>query len=597
MRERGRHSYRQVIAARARRAALLAVSAALLALGVGRAAMAATPSGDAPAFGEVVDVQLVTVEAVVLDGDGKTIADLQPADFKLFEDGALVAIEHVELVGGGAAALQGSVTVTSSAEAAADAPLSLAVFVDEVHVSAGSRIQMLRQMADVLGKTLRPDDRVMVALYDGSTRVVLPFTSDRKALAAALGNAERVSLSRLAGESDWQFTMRQLYDDASGKHGWSPCLHIQEFVDAYSQQQSQEVGRAIDAFGRFVDSLAGIVGRKAVLHVSDGIPTRPGFDAAQYAQELCNESGAAQGTAPPNYFPARTADIYDAQHHTTDTSAHDTTPQWEEVAARANAGNVSIYTFQAATATNLASDIPQVRASAATNAAMQADRQESLFVVADRSGGRAWLTGVGLADQLASTVGELQSYYLLTYTPRAADGKRMRHLRLEVTRPGATVRYRKLYRPRTAHEQVADGLLGRLMYGSTKEASPLRLELASRQPGPANKVKARFRLAVPVSLLELPATGGESAAATAAPQPGYFTAFAAVADGSGGTSAVRETKVPMRPAAAGAPAPKQFVWEVEMTLRPGEHDVGMAVRNELSGETTFVVRRFELRGR
>jgi hypothetical protein len=165
----------------------------------------------------------------------------------------------------------------------------------------------------------------------------------------------------------------------------------------------------------------------------------------------------------------------------------------------------------------------------------------------------------------------------------------MRHLRLEVTRPGATVRYRKLYRPRTAHEQVADGLLGRLLYGSANEASPLRLELASREPAADDKVKARFRLAVPMTLLRLPAASTR--------RDGLFTAFAAVADKSGGTSAVREKAVPVRFPPAGGAAPEHFVWEMEMLLRPGDHDVGMAVRNEASGETAFVVRRFALRGR
>ncbi|HET9767165.1 MAG TPA: hypothetical protein VFS60_09970, partial [Thermoanaerobaculia bacterium] len=170
----------------------------------------------------------------------------------------------------------------------------------------------------------------------------------------------------------------------------------------------------------------------------------------------------------------------------------------------------------------------------------------------------------------------------------------MRHVRVEVARPGATVRYRKLYRPRTSHEQVADGLLGRLLYGSTKEPSPLRLELAGRLPGPENRVKARFRLAVPVALVQPPTSARESIEPPAEGRQRFFTAFAAVADGHGGTSAVRETTVPIRPAPEGADAPKQLVWEVEMVLRPGEHDIGMAVRNEVSGETTFVVRRFEL---
>ncbi len=558
--------------------------AALPLLSASAAAAAATV--EAPTFGEVVDVQLVAVEAVVIDANGREVTDLQPGDFSLFEDGAPVPLEHVEYVGKPAAAGAGGSAPAPAAEVGG-APLQLAIFLDEVHVGAASRMRILRQMADVLGRTLRPEDRVMIALYDGSTRVALPFTTDRKALAAALEEVETVSLARLVGENDWRSTLDALYQDAKGQHGWSPCLHIQEFVDSYTQQQTEQVERSIDAFGRFVDSLAGIVGRKAVLHVSDGIPTRPGAEASEYAQELCDERAAIEGRGPAPTFSANTPDIYDAAHRTLEASAHDTSGRWEEVAARANAGNVSIYTFQAGPTTELATpDYPQARPSMALEASQKANRQESLFVLADRSGGRAWLDGRDLESELADTVGELQSYYLLTYTPPANAAADVRRVRLEVSRPGLTVRYRKLYRPRTPHQQVADGLIGRLLYAPANEPSPLQLAMASHQPAAESRVKARFRLEVPLDLLQLPTAG--------ALRQGAFTAFVAVADDRGLTTPVRETHVPVRLAPAGPNVPKHFVWEVEMLLRPGDHDVAMAVRDELSGETSFVVRRFDV---
>ena len=588
MREQRRHSIRHWLAVRAQGRALSVAAMALLGLATGHAAVAATPAGEAPAFGEVVDVQLVVVEAVVLDERGKPVLDLQPGDFALFEDEKPMTLEHVELVGASASGDRATGSPGATAATADMPPLHLAIFLDEVHVGAASRMRILRQMAEVLGKSLRPSDRVMLAVYDGGTRVVLPFSTDRKALATALAEVETVSLGRLNAEHDWRWTLDQLYEDAQGHHGVSPCSNIQEFVQTYQQQQHDQVERAIDAVGRFVDSLAGIVGRKAVLHVSDGIPTRPGAEASEYALELCRGGGANEGQ--PQATEAFRHDVYMPDHRALDAGAYDTTGRWEEVAARANAGNVSIYTFQAGPSAELATiEYPHSRPTMGGEASHKANLQESLFVVADRSGGRASFDGADLERELASTVGELQSYYLLTYTPPAAATAGVRHVRLAVARPGSTVRYRKLYRPRTAHEQVADGLLGRLLYGSGREASPLRLELASRQPAADDKVKARFRLAIPVELLQLPESGGR--------REGRFTAFAAVADSRGVTSPVRETAVPVRVAPAGADAPKQFLWEVEMLLRPGEHDVGVAVRDELSGETTFVVRRFELRGR
>src|SRR5262245_1003407 len=138
-------------------------------------AAAAPSSSEAPRFGEVMDVQLVSVEAVVVDAAGQAVLDLQPGDFRLFEDDAPVPLEHVELVGGGGRAAAAPAPGSGGSEG--EAPLHLAVFIDEVHVGAASRRLMLRQMSDVLARRLRPEDRVLVAVYDGSTRVVLPFTA------------------------------------------------------------------------------------------------------------------------------------------------------------------------------------------------------------------------------------------------------------------------------------------------------------------------------------------------------------------------------------------------------------------------------------
>ena len=564
----------------------------LLALGAAGAALAA-PSvgtgGEAPTFGEVVDVQLVAIEVVATDEHGQAITDLAPTDFSVFEDGAPVTLDHVELVRRGAATPAASgAAATASTPGEESPPAHVAVFIDEVHVSASSRLLLMSKLAESLRTGLGPRDPVMVAAYDGSTRVVLPFTTDRKALTRAFDELETVSMSRLIADNDWRSTAQALFDDAGGHHGWSPCLHIQEYVDQYSQQQSAQVGRAIDAFGGFVDSLAGIVGRKAVLHVSDGIPVRPGAEASVYAQELCNGVAPSQGTGDANFFAENHPDIYDAAHRTMEANLYDTSSRWEEIAARANAGNVSIYTFQAGLTPDLAppSDQPQVRPSTAVNSYNKANRQESLFVLADRSGGRAFLDGGDLGPALASTLDELSSYYLLTYTPRSPGGEGVRQVRVDVTRPGVVTRYRKVYRPRTPHEQVADQLVGRLLYAPPGEASPLALALVSRQPAANGKAKARFRLEVPLASLTLTEQNGL--------RQGLFTAFVAVADERGLASSVREARVPVRVAPASAETPQRFVWEVEMQLRPGAHDVALAVRDEVSGDTSFIVRRFEL---
>jgi VWFA-related protein len=560
--------------------------ALLFAVASVHSARAAAPPGEPPRFSEIMEVQLVALEVVVEDAGGRPITDLAPSEFSVFEDGAQVPLEHVELVR--ASVRTGSSPVGSTATGGDERPpVHLAIFVDEVHVGAASRILLLRQMAEALRTGLGPLDEVMIAAYDGATRVVLPFTTDRKALAEALDALETVSATRLAADSTWRSTMEYLVDDANGRFGWSRCLHSEEYVETYMRGEWDQASRAVDALGSFVDSLAGIVGRKAVLHVSDGIPARPGAEAAGYAQELC--SGAApKEDRGPTEFAATSPDAYDAQHRTMDSSANDMSSKWEEVAARANAGNVSIYTFQAGPTPDLASpaELPQARPSTTLNATNKANRQEPLFVLADRSGGRAFFDGRDLGGALDSTLGELQSYYLLTYTPRAPATSAIRKVRLDLARPGAVARYRKVYRPRTPHEQVADQLVGRLLYAPGGEPSPLTLALVARQPAANGKAKARFRLELPLDSLTLTEEKGL--------RQGLLTVFVAVADDSGLASAVRESRVPVRVAPAGPTTPQRFVWEVEIQLRTGAPKVALAVRDEVSGDTSFIVRRFDL---
>ena len=94
MRQRREHDHGRRRATGAWARALAA--AAFLAIIPVRPAVAA-PAGDTPSFSEVLDVQLVVVEAVVLDAAGRPVTDLRPADFALFEDDAPVTLEHVEL--------------------------------------------------------------------------------------------------------------------------------------------------------------------------------------------------------------------------------------------------------------------------------------------------------------------------------------------------------------------------------------------------------------------------------------------------------------------------------------------------------------------
>lgn len=569
-------------------ATVWALAGALLGAG------SALAQGDAPPrFGEVIEVPLVELELLATGRDGAPIDDLAAGEIRVFEDDVEVKLDGFERRARAANdATSRSGRPPSTSVAPGDGPdRYLAIYLDEVHVGPAGRRRLMADLAAELDRHLAPGDRAMVALYDGSTHVVLPFTHDRKALRATLEDAGALSTARLVADHERQLVLEMIFRDASGEAGNSPCLHVHAIVDGWLQQENNRVDQAIRSFRQFVESLSGIEGRKTILHVSDGIPLRPGAEAQLYAQELCSGEGVAQGQ--PGAHLAETRDIYDPGSRTLEDTRFDTTRLWREIVARANAGNVTIYTFQAergpdrfpaSADTRVAGQLVGAQAGAVANL------QNALLVLADGTGGRAALGGDDLRVEIARALDELQGQYLLTYTPPERPGNELRRIRVEVSRPGIELRHRKLYRPQNLDEQVSHQLTGRLLYGEPNAAGTrgVRLELGEVRRRGGDLVSARFRLGVPLASLDLSETEDGRA--------GHFSAFIAVAGEDGGTSAVRKAVVPVRVANDPA-APDHFVWEVEILLRTGRQRLGVAVRDELGGTTAFVVRSFDVAAR
>ena len=557
------------------------VLAGLLAAAGGRAA-------ETPPFSEVIEVQELEIEVVATDREGAAVRDLTAADFRVFEDGVAVPLSHFSLVGPrrpGDARRVGP--GAEPAETAAG--IQVAIFLDEVHVGAASRRRLLADLADTLAQRLTGEDEVMLAVYNGSTRVVLPFGSDRKALRSALEGAEAPSTARMLVEQERMYTIQELYQDATGDHGWSPCLHIQEIVDRHSDQEYQRVRAAVRAFRRFVDSLSGIEGRKVVLHVSDGIPQFAGAEAARLAYELCSGTGTILGQAakPPNRM-SENLDIYGHEHHTMDANRYDTSALWQEVAAVANTGNISIYTIQAGifeVASMTTSQGHRGSLSSWSQADQSANLQGTLFLLADQTGGRALLGGANDPASLAGLVDELRTHYLLAYTPPAANKTGARQIRVEVSRPGVDLRYRKAYLPRSPHHQVAQQLLGRLLDGEQQRTTGASLELGGTEPA-GKQFKTRFALKVPFKDVALVESGDA--------RQGQLSVFLAVSDEGGANTPVRHTAIPVTLSKTEPPAQDYLLWEIRVLLGPGRHRVAVAVRDDLDGEVDYLVRNFDL---
>src|SRR5215203_2780851 len=260
------------------------------------APLAAAQAPPAPVFGTAVEVQVVNLDVYITDREGRPVKDLSGKDFQVFEDGRPVELSNFSRIENGSPlpADDPADTVAGAAEPA-EKGLHLVVFIDQTRIGVTGRRNATSQLARVLQETLRPEDQVMLVGFDGASRVLLPFTANRKALWAALAAADTISPRQLLARSDRDEVFQQLQYDAQE----GPCLFTEELYTPYAEKALSEVMQMIRSLEVFVDSLAGVPGRKAILHLSDGIPLRPGAEAIEYGIELCGGQGIQQGQAQP----------------------------------------------------------------------------------------------------------------------------------------------------------------------------------------------------------------------------------------------------------------------------------------------------------
>ena len=428
-----------------------ALSAAVLATWA--SALSAQP------FGEQIDVNVVNVEVYVTGKDGQPVTGLERGDFTLSEDGRPVPITNFEAVDPPAAvrsaapgAAGGTAPEDSPAVEGAADPLHLAVFIDNTQVTVSHRSRVLRQLRDLLTRRLAPGDLVLLATFDPGLHVRLPFTADRSALAEALDALQKVSADNGEDARARRFAWQQILEiqelarlqlsmesrtgskvglirsrreeagdqpegrNRNGSDGAGPCpAGIADPVKVYAQEARQRIMGSISGLNALARSLSGLSGRKALLHISDGISVTPGEDLFRGLGAMCAD---AQGLL--DYHGSRA--MLDAQ-------TYSTAKAWSDLAARASAQRVTFYTLQASglegsSAASAEFDhkerlfqSPEIDRSSAKTAAARSSRSPTA-----PAAGRSWIPTTSRRTSRASRTTSATTTRSATPRPTTATG-------------------------------------------------------------------------------------------------------------------------------------------------------------------------------
>jgi VWFA-related protein len=588
-------------------------------------------------FGEVVDVNVVNVDVYATDKSGKRVNDLRQGDFEVREDGKQVPITNFVSA---RLPVPGSQQATSSPQALASSPAvagepaspaaaptpadgwNLIIYVDNSNIRPSHRTHALDQVREFLAQSLSPRDRVMLVTSDLVLKVWQPFTSDPAALDASLQAIEKVSAHGPQIDNDRKSafdTMMSIQEiSLADPTDGIPCpLNILEPVRNFAGSRRSEVLRSLGALTILVNSLSGVPGRKAVLHVSDGIPAVPGEELFQFLLELCGgggTSGIGQQPQTPNQFagsgdqpkPSERARldplaIYDARdwgprayqaasQAIPDAQAYSVAKELATLVGHANAHQVTIYTLQASglsgTEASDASFGPRERLFQfpSIGSIQRASLQESLQTLAEGTGGRAILNANDFRPDLAGLREDFSTFYSLGYSPaHNGDGKEHR-IEVRVKRPGIRLRYRVSYRDKPVLEKAVDRTLAALLYGMEDNPLQITVEVGEQVPGPSKTFAVPIRLRIPLHKLAI-LNHDET-------YEGSLRLLVATRGEDGRSAPVRQVAVPIKiPRKQVLDALGQsYLYTLTLQLPPGTHRVAMGVRDEIAATTSYLSR-------
>jgi VWFA-related protein len=376
---------------------------------------ARTPqSGSAPRQVIRRTVNLVEVDAVVRDAQGRFVPDLKQSEFDVFEDGVKQEVVSFLLSHGGRVYTEVGVPTASAREGIVLPPVRpprdvssriFLIFVDDLHLDP-RQTPRVRELFNQIAKTLVHDGDLFGVVSTGPSAIEIELTYDRKRLDEArqkiMGGGLRPS---------------ELIQAPQGAQGPAEMRH-----------------RAHVAFSTANDILTRLAAvhnrRKAFIYISNGYDFNP-FPKGR--AEYWNETHAIPGEA---------ADPFARQGN--EFSEADLVMDLAELTRTANRANVSIYTIDPR-GLPAGPDIDERVDSTDWHANIRTT-QDTLRVLAEQTGGIAAVNRNDLERALKQIDNATSDYYVLGYYSSNPDQlKRTRRIEVRVKRPGLDVEHRREY--------------------------------------------------------------------------------------------------------------------------------------------------------
>ena len=535
-------------------------------------------------FVDEIALTIANLVVYVTDKKGRAVTTLTKDDFEIFQDGNPKQISNFKLFTSEVVRSELGVTtgpdipeatpIPDATSAAGPQPVYLVLYVDNQNLDPLDRNRVLSQTRDFLRTSLHPPAQMMVVAYQRSFEVLQEFTSDPSEVLKALrlvrtytgGRTERDNSRQDIVDRIQRLKSEQRAGSGSGRGGSSSreWNEIYNLIDNYAKESVNDLQFTLDSLRQIISSLTGLPGKKGVIYVSNGLPMIPGVELFYEASKSMNDSTILSR-------------MYE----------YDRTRIYRQLAAAANAQDVTLYTIDASglslhgmgSAEYTTASDPMMSSIGRNN------YTDSLRFLSDETGGIAIFNTNDVGSGLELVTQDMFTYYSIGYPLQASGQDKVHRVKVKLRDNPAFSDYDLRFRPRFVEKsletKVQDRVVSSLVFEIDENPMGLNVEAGTPAAATNDRWLLPTHLSFPLTNVALLPEGDDFVA--------RIVLFIAARDTDGKRSdlvrQMHEIRVPA--ASYEAAQSKDFGIDTQLLMESGRYKISIALLDPLTRQVSY----------
>lgn len=520
-----------------------------------------------PKLIESIDVRVIDVDVIVTDRRGNPVTGLTRDEFEIYENNVPKVITNFYEVSGTqqkavvADELGGKVTSPApKSEVPEEMKRRIIFYVDNLSLSPFNRNRVFKQMKDFCKTALRPGDEAMLATYNRSMKVRVPFTRDASQIESMLESLAGESGFGIANKSERKSVEERLREATSFQDAVATAR-------SYASEVEHDLRQSVASLNALMTTLAGVEGKKILVLTSEGFPIQPGREMFMFIDSIAAEKGWS-GTGSTML----------------EGMSFDASNLIQSVAKTANANGITLYAIHAAGLTGgMENSAEYSRATPSTVAhAATANTTESMQLMADMTGGLASVQTNNFSAAFERIQRDLDAYYSLGYRAGTERVDRQRYLRVKVKNKDYRVRSRQTFVEKSIFAEMGDRVVANLLYRSKDNDLGILARVNTPRPMEDGLFRVPVEVQIPMETLTFLPQGETEFA-------GGFDVYVVVANKDNDMSDVARKSHQIRIPAADIKKinGKFYTYSVELICERGLNKISLGVVDQISNQSGF----------